>query len=122
MPPFKNENPYMVILLLKDDHGHEFYKAYSIADTALNGYVNALDVVFEFIRYNRHRPLETTTTVGKLSKAFVRFCSIPLEARDKGVQFSIRDSGLVGRSIVPHDYVPDTPDQVLQRAEHFTLY
>jgi len=124
MPPpiLKNENPYIVLLALKDDKGMQVYKAYSIADMNLHGYINALDVVFEFIRYNRQRPLETATTVGHLDKAYVRASAIPLEERDKGIKFVIRESGLVGRSIVPHDYVPEHPTQVFHSADHFTLY
>jgi hypothetical protein len=114
-------NPYIVILVLEGADGKPTYRAVSLADPTIRGYRSVLNTVFQFIRYDPDRPLQTSTTYGPLVEACVRTCSVPLEKRDPAVQFSMRASGIVGRSIVAHTAVHDT-QETYTVAEHFTLF
>ena len=45
-----------------------------------------------------------------------------MEERDPGIQFAIRTSGILGRSIVAHDQFLSMPNATVHKAEHFTLF
>jgi len=120
--PIDPENPLIVILTLEKEDGTTFYRAVSVADKSIRSERLLLETVFQFIQYDQNRPLQNKTTYGLLHMASVRSCAIPMEARDPGIQFVIRTSGIVGRSIVAHDQPLDIPNATAHTAEHFTLF
>jgi hypothetical protein len=120
--PINPENPFIVILTLGKEDGETFYRAVSVADRSIRSERLLLETVFQFIQYDSTRPLQNKTIYGLLHMASVRACSIPMEERDPGIQFAIRPSGILGRSIVAHDQILILPNATVHKAEHFTLF
>lgn len=120
--PIDPENPLIVILTLGKEDGETFYRAVSVADKSIRSERLLLETVFQFIQYDAARPLQNKTIYGLLQMASVRSCPIPMEARDPGIKFAIRTSGIVGRSIVAHDQPLEMNHSTIHTAEHFTLF
>jgi len=122
MPRTNQENPNIVILSLKNAEGKPFYRAVSVADRSITHQAAILEAVFQFIKYDQNRPLETDTLYGTLCVAYVRACSIPMKDRDPAVKFAVRSSGILGRSVVAHDQPLEMVNSAVHVAEHFTLF
>jgi len=122
MPPAMESNPFIVILVLKDAHGTQFYRAVSVASSSLVTYNAVLQTVFQFIQYDPATPTNTKTIYGTLVEACVRVCSVPMEQRDPAIKFRIRPLGTIGRSIQSHTYQAEASTEPFILADHFTLF